>query len=69
MELGNNHRQALLSELEDAQSERSVANRALNSKIAINDPAVFNAFEVREWIALERIGAIKKALVDNHIDY
>lgn len=69
MELTNHHRAALLDELFETEAERQHATVCRSSEGAKEDLAIQESFEIKEFLAIQRIETIKKALIDNDIDY
>lgn len=64
MELTNNHREALLNELEKAQEDKGLQTTCMKKEADLSQ-----WFEIGAWLADNRIAAIRKAIKDNEIDY
>lgn len=67
MELKEKHRQVLLEELEVATADYNEQKLLRYSDKCDKDFEEY--FEIRIFIAYERIELIKKSLIDNQIDY
>lgn len=65
MELTKNHREALLNELEKAQKDADLQETCMNKE----KDELAQWFDVGFFLAQQRIGLIRKALIDNEIDY
>lgn len=67
MELKEKHRQVLLEELEVATADYKEYVLLRNSDNCDKDMEEY--FEIRIFLAWERVELIKKSLIDNQIDY
>lgn len=66
MILTENHRSALLDALEKELEERDLQKRCMDKE---KDESLKEYFELKHFLALNRIHAIKKAILTNEIDY
>lgn len=67
MELREKHRESLLEELEKTTADYKEYVLLRNSDNCDKDMEEY--FEIRIFLAWERIELIKKSLIDNQIDY
>lgn len=68
MQLNKQHRETLLTELTDTQNAIDLNNSLLNSK----RPEVIDlmaAWEIKDFTLTAKLDLIKKALINNEIDY
>lgn len=68
MELTKSHREALLNELEKANSDLEL-QKLLLKKEQTKTTGLLEWFEISEFLAQQRICLIKKAISENDIDY
>ena len=66
MTLNNNHREALLNELQKAKEDKELQELCLNKR---EDDHLIGWYEIHIFLAEQRIKLIEKSLIDNEIDF
>lgn len=66
MLLDRNHRQELIEQLAAAEKDVNTSSTGVR---ASGNEALKSAFEVSHFLAVQRVQLIKRALVENEIDY
>lgn len=69
MRLTNNHRSALLAELEAALIEKETIKYILNSEAAKESLQFSEATEIKEFLNNQKIEILRASIIDEEIDY